>query len=65
MLIHERDILRQQQIARDTKRGANLSLTCPTCKRENALTRAQAARGYQCNSCADADDPDGAGSYYG
>lgn len=26
---------------------------CPTCKQENRLTRADAARGYQCDSCAD------------
>jgi ribosomal protein L37AE/L43A len=27
---------------------------CPTCGRENMLTPADVARGYQCNRCADA-----------
>lgn len=27
--------------------------SCPTCKTPNILTRADAARGYQCDSCAD------------
>lgn len=27
---------------------------CPTCKRKNALTPLDVARGYQCNACADA-----------
>lgn len=26
---------------------------CPTCGRENVLTRIDKQRGYQCNSCAD------------
>lgn len=53
------------RIAAEEKRRGKLSLTCPTCKREDALSPRQAARGYQCNSCADREDPDGAGSYYG
>ena len=32
------------------------NLSCPTCGRENALTPADAARGYQCNRCADAEE---------
>jgi hypothetical protein len=30
------------------------NLPCPTCKRKNMLTPADVARGYQCDSCADA-----------
>ena len=29
---------------------------CPSCKTANVLTRADAARGYQCDRCADADE---------
>jgi len=32
------------------------NLPCPTCGRENVLTPADRARGYQCNACADADE---------
>ena len=32
------------------------NLPCPTCRRENMLTPADHARGYQCNYCADADE---------
>lgn len=31
-------------------------LPCPTCGRENVLTPADRARGYQCNRCADRDE---------
>lgn len=30
------------------------NLPCPTCHRENVLTPADRARGYQCDGCADA-----------
>lgn len=30
------------------------NLPCPTCGRENMLTPADRARGYQCDYCADA-----------
>lgn len=30
-----------------------LSLDCPTCGARNALSRKEAARGYQCRACAD------------
>lgn len=30
------------------------NLPCPTCGGENLLTPADKARGYQCDSCADA-----------
>lgn len=30
------------------------SLPCPTCKQPDRLTPADKARGYQCDSCADA-----------
>lgn len=36
-----------------TKRNPR-NLPCPTCKRENVLTPADKARGYQCDHCADA-----------
>ncbi len=29
------------------------NLPCPTCGRENVLTPADRARGYQCDTCAD------------
>lgn len=32
------------------------NLPCPTCKKPNRLTPADARRGYQCNSCADRDE---------
>lgn len=34
---------------------------CPTCGRENVLTRIDARRGYQCDFCADA--AEGYGGY--
>jgi hypothetical protein len=35
------------------------NLPCPTCGRENMLTPADRARGYQCDRCADADERGG------
>ena len=35
------------------------NLPCPTCHRPNKLTPADAARGYQCDSCADAEEGGG------
>lgn len=32
------------------------NLPCPTCGTENVLTRADRARGYQCDRCADAEE---------
>lgn len=32
------------------------NLPCPTCGRPNRLTPKDVALGYQCNSCADADE---------
>ena len=32
------------------------NLPCPTCGRENALTPADRARGYQCDACANRDE---------
>jgi len=32
------------------------NLPCPTCKREDMLTRLDKARGYQCDICADASE---------
>ena len=34
---------------------------CPTCGRENVLTRLDVRTGYQCDACADADE--GRGGY--
>lgn len=36
-----------------TKRNPR-NLPCPTCHRENVLTPADRAQGYQCDGCADA-----------
>lgn len=33
--------------------------TCPTCGTPNVLTRIDAAKGYQCNRCADRDEMGG------
>lgn len=35
-------------------RGNPRNQPCPTCKQPNRLTPADVARGYQCDSCADA-----------
>lgn len=35
------------------------NLPCPTCKEPNRLTPADAARGYQCDACADRDEGGG------
>lgn len=32
------------------------NLDCPTCGAKNVLTPRDAAKGYQCNRCADADE---------
>lgn len=32
---------------------------CPTCKRPNRLTAADVKKGYQCDSCADAEEGTG------
>lgn len=32
------------------------NLPCPTCKADNRLTPADVSRGYQCNSCANAEE---------
>ncbi len=39
---------------RAARRGNPRNLPCPTCKQPNRLTPADRARGYQCDSCADA-----------
>jgi hypothetical protein len=36
---------------------------CPTCGAEDVLTRADVARGYQCNRCADRDEGRMGGEY--
>lgn len=38
---------------RAATKGNPRNLPCPTCKAPNRLTRADRARGYQCDSCAD------------
>ena len=40
-------------LRRSTKNNPR-NLPCPTCERENMLTPADKARGYQCDICADA-----------
>jgi hypothetical protein len=35
------------------------NLPCPTCGQPNKLTPADRANGYQCDSCADREEPDG------
>jgi hypothetical protein len=44
----------------DVPAPRRLSLTCPTCKRPNALSNYEAKRGYQCRSCTRADEGPGA-----
>jgi len=39
------------------------NLPCPACRRPNRLTPADAAAGYQCNSCADHDEGMMGGSF--
>lgn len=39
---------------RAASRSNPRNLPCPTCGRPNRLTPADVARGYQCDSCADA-----------
>lgn len=36
--------------------GNPRNLPCPTCERENMLTPADVAQGYQCDICADRDE---------
>lgn len=38
---------------RAARRGNRRDLPCPTCKAPDRLTRADRARGYQCDECAD------------
>ena len=40
-------------------RAGRRCLPCPTCKQPNRLTKADKARGYQCDSCADRDERGG------
>lgn len=42
-------------LRRATRRNPR-NLPCPTCKRPNRLTPKDAARGYQCDSCADMEE---------
>jgi hypothetical protein len=39
---------------RAARKGNPRNRSCPNCKRRNVLTPADVARGYQCDSCADA-----------
>jgi ribosomal protein L37AE/L43A len=48
---HDRD-----RTASDAPARPRNSTTCPTCKRPGALSRREAAKGYQCNACADAEE---------
>ena len=40
----------------DPARCQEIATTCPNCKRPNALTAAEARKGYQCNRCARAEE---------
>jgi hypothetical protein len=46
---------------RAASRSNPRNLSCPNCKRPNRLTPADRARGYQCDSCADATEGVGFG----
>jgi hypothetical protein len=50
----ERVKWQMEQAAKAALRPQNL--TCPTCKRENALAPWEAAKGYQCGRCADLEE---------
>lgn len=39
-----------------SRRNNPRNLPCPTCKRPDRLTPADARRGYQCDECADRDE---------
>ncbi len=41
---------------REAKKGQKMKRTCPSCKRENALSAYEAARGYQCSDCTRRDE---------
>lgn len=41
---------------RRATKGNPRNRSCPTCKRRNALTPLDVARGYQCDRCADRDE---------
>ncbi len=43
---------REGSALRASSRSNPRNLPCPTCGRENVLTPADRARGYQCDSCA-------------
>lgn len=49
----KRQAMAERSLARLKKR---LDLTCPTCKTPNALSLAEARKGYQCNRCADLEE---------
>lgn len=42
--------------SRSALRAGVRSYPCPTCGRNNMLTRADVQRGYQCDYCADAEE---------
>ena len=44
---------RRQWERRENRRYGSKRYTCPTCKREGALSAAEHAKGYQCHRCAD------------
>lgn len=41
---------------RSAARKGKRCFPCPTCGRQNRLSRADVRRGYQCDSCADRDE---------
>ena len=48
-------------LLRRRRARGSLDLTCPTCGRANALSPADARRGYQCGRCADLEEGVGYG----
>lgn len=48
---------------RRVSRSNPRNLPCPTCKAPNRLTPADAARGYQCDGCADRAEGHGYADY--
>ena len=57
---HRRRLSFKERGANSALRAATHSnprnLPCPTCGRENMLTCADVARGYQCDYCANAEE---------
>jgi len=55
----EQTFQRPGSALRRATRGNPRNLPCPTCKKENRLTPKDAAKGYQCDECANRDEGGG------